>query len=107
MVFGALITPTFLFGEIPLAGWIFAIVAIVAARPAALFASFLGSKLALREQLAAMWFGPKGFASVVYGLIVLHSGIARADHVPPDRAGHCPLDPGPLLDRRGDRPAVR
>lgn len=81
MVFGALITPTFLFGEIPLAGWIFAILAIVAARPAALFASFLGSKLALREQLAAMWFGPKGFASVVYGLIVLHSGIARADQV--------------------------
>jgi sodium/hydrogen antiporter len=81
MVFGALITPAFLFGEIPLAGWVFAVLAIVAARPAALFVSFLGSKLAMREQLAAMWFGPKGFASVVYGLIVLESGIGPADQI--------------------------
>ena len=81
MVFGALITPAFLFGEIPLAGWIFAVLAIVAARPAALFVSFLGSALGRREQLAAMWFGPKGFASVVYGLIVLESGIGLADQV--------------------------
>jgi NhaP-type Na+/H+ or K+/H+ antiporter len=28
-----------------------------------------------------MWFGPKGFASVVYGLIVLASGIAAADEI--------------------------
>lgn len=26
-----------------------------------------------------MWFGPKGLASVVYGLLVLESGIAGAD----------------------------
>ncbi len=25
----------------------------------------------------AMWFGPKGFASVVYALLVLQSGIRR------------------------------
>jgi NhaP-type Na+/H+ or K+/H+ antiporter len=81
LVFGALITPAFLFGEIPLAGWVFAVLALAAARPAALFVSFLGSKLDMREQLAAMWFGPKGFASVVYGLIVLESGIGLADQV--------------------------
>lgn len=81
MVFGALITPAFLFGEIPLAGWVFAVLAIAAARPVALFLSFLGSKLDMREQLAAMWFGPKGFASVVYGLLVLESGIGLADQV--------------------------
>lgn len=28
-----------------------------------------------------MWFGPKGFASVVYGLTVLESGIAEADQI--------------------------
>ena len=28
-----------------------------------------------------MWFGPKGFASVVYGLLVLGSGIAAGDQV--------------------------
>ena len=27
------------------------------------------------------WFGPKGFASVVYGLIVLDSGAQRADEM--------------------------
>lgn len=28
-----------------------------------------------------MWFGPEGFASVVYGLIVLESGITAADEI--------------------------
>jgi hypothetical protein len=28
-----------------------------------------------------MWFVPKGFASVVYGLLVLESGITAADEV--------------------------
>ena len=27
----------------------------------------------------AAWFGPKGFASVVYGLLVLQSGIPQAE----------------------------
>ena len=33
------------------------------------------------ELFAAAWFGPKGFASVVYGLLVLHSGIPNAVEV--------------------------
>jgi sodium/hydrogen antiporter len=78
LVFGALITPSFL-GEIPLTGWAFAVLALVVARPVALRVSFLASGLSAREQLAAMWFGPKGFASVVYGLIVLESGIADGE----------------------------
>jgi NhaP-type Na+/H+ or K+/H+ antiporter len=41
----------------------------------------MGAKLSFREQVTAMWFGPKGFASVVYGLIILESGIALADQV--------------------------
>jgi NhaP-type Na+/H+ or K+/H+ antiporter len=81
LVFGALITPTFLFGEIAWTGWVFAVLAIVAARPLALLISFLGSGLSAKEQLAAMWFGPKGFASVVYGLLVLESGIERSDEL--------------------------
>ena len=28
--------------------------------------------------MAAAWFGPRGFASVVYGLLVLGSGVRRA-----------------------------
>jgi NhaP-type Na+/H+ or K+/H+ antiporter len=80
LVFGALISPAFL-GEIPWTGWVFAVLALVLARPIALWVSFLGSGLEPREQAAAMWFGPKGFASVVYGLIVLASGIAAADEI--------------------------
>ena len=80
LVFGALISPAFL-GEIPWGGWVFAILALVVARPAALAVSFLGSGLNMREQAAAAWFGPKGFAAVVYGLLVLESQIPAADEV--------------------------
>ncbi len=80
LVFGALISVSFL-AEISWHGWLFALVALLVARPAALAVSFLRSGLGAREQLAAMWFGPKGFASVVYGLLVLESGIPVADEV--------------------------
>lgn len=80
LVFGALISLEFL-GEISWTGWVFAVLAIVVARPLALWVSFLRSGLSAREQAAAMWFGPKGFASVVYGLLVLESGIPAADKV--------------------------
>ena len=80
LVFGALISPEFL-SEIPWTGWAFAVLALVVARPVALWLSFRGSGLGPREQAAAMWFGPKGFASVVYGLLVLNSGIPAADEI--------------------------
>ncbi|MFY1632560.1 cation:proton antiporter [Solwaraspora sp. WMMB335] len=80
LVFGALISIEFL-GEISWPGWVFAVLAIFVARPVALAIAFVRSGLAPREQAAAMWFGPKGFASVVYGLLVLKSGISAADEV--------------------------
>lgn len=80
LVFGALLSPTFL-ADVPWTGWVFAVLALVLARPVALWVSFLGSRLSMREQLAAMWFGPKGFASVVYGLLVAGSGIPAADEI--------------------------
>jgi sodium/hydrogen antiporter len=80
LVFGALISIEFL-GEISWPGWVFAVLAIVVARPVALAVAFFRSGMHAREQVAAMWFGPKGFASVVYGLLVLNSGIDAADLV--------------------------
>jgi NhaP-type Na+/H+ or K+/H+ antiporter len=80
LVFGALISLPFL-GEISWTGWLFALLALLVARPLALGASFMRSGLSQREQFAAMWFGPKGFASVVYGLLVLESAIPAADEV--------------------------
>jgi NhaP-type Na+/H+ or K+/H+ antiporter len=80
LVFGALITPALL-GAVGWQGWVFAVLALVLARPLAIWVSFLGSGLTIREQAAVAWFGPKGFASVVYGLIVLSSAIAASEQV--------------------------
>ena len=62
-------------------GWVFAVAAIVLARPFALGISLHRSSLGWREQAAAAWFGPKGFASVVYGLMVLASTDGEAEHI--------------------------
>ncbi len=80
LVFATLISPAFL-GEIPLLGYVFAVLALVLARPLAIFAALLGSGLPRWQQAAAAWFGPKGFASVVYGLLVLEAGSPRADEM--------------------------
>lgn len=77
MVFGALISPRFLMrssgGEL-----LFLFLALVVARPVALWIAEAGTELDWKERFAAFWFGPKGFASVVYGLLVLKSGIPDA-----------------------------
>lgn len=80
LVFGALITPRFL-GELSWTGWVFAVLVLLAARPVALLISLHGSELRGDEKLTAMWFGPKGFASVVYGLLVLEADIPRGDEL--------------------------
>lgn len=74
LVFGALITPDRL-SQLTAGGWILAVLAIVLVRPAAMLLSLLRTPLSGRERSAAAWFGPKGFASVVYGLLALQSGI--------------------------------
>lgn len=70
LVFGALISPRFL-TEISFSGYGFALLALFVARPVALLLALYGSELDWREQFVAAWFGPKGFASVVYGLLAL------------------------------------
>ncbi len=80
LVFGALISPTFL-GEIGVGGYVFALLTLFAVRPAAILLSFLGSRIGMREWFAVAWFGPKGFASVVYGLLVLESGVVLASEM--------------------------
>ncbi len=80
LVFGSLISLPFL-GDIGLRGYAFAALALFAARPIALGLALLRSKLDRRERLAAAWFGPKGFASVVYGLLILEAGLTRSDEL--------------------------
>jgi NhaP-type Na+/H+ or K+/H+ antiporter len=76
-VFGALLSPALL-GAVPLSGYVFAVLALVAVRPAALAVALVGGGLTRREWIAAAWFGPKGFSSVVYGFLIVTSGLARA-----------------------------
>ena len=78
LMFGALISPQFL-AEVPWTGYVFGLLCLVFARPAAVELSLIGSGLPWEERLTAAWFGPKGFASVLYGLLVLASGAPRAD----------------------------
>ena len=80
LVFGCLITPAMVV-HIGVVGWVFAMLSIFVARPVPVLVSFIGSRLTMREQLAAAWFGPKGFASVVYGLLVLNSDIPASEQI--------------------------
>jgi sodium/hydrogen antiporter len=80
LVFGTLVTPALLL-DVPIGGYIFAILLLVFARPAAVEASLLWSPLDWRERLVAAWFGPRGFASVLYGLLVLSSGAPHAEEM--------------------------
>lgn len=78
--FGAAIQPAF-FTELSAWDFLFAGLVLFAARPAALAVSLAGSPLDRRERGAAAWFGPKGFASVVYALLVLQGGMDNAAHL--------------------------
>lgn len=80
LVFGALITPERL-SHLTVGDWAVAVIAILLVRPAAMMLSLLRTPLPARERSAAAWFGPKGFASVVYGLLVLQAGIPAGEHV--------------------------
>ena len=80
LMFGAPMTLN-LFASIPRSGYLFAALALLAVRPAALGMSLIGAPLSWYEWTAAVWFGPKGFASVFYGLLVVKSPLPNADRL--------------------------
>lgn len=80
LVFGALITPDRI-SDLSVGDWAVAVIAILLVRPATMMLSLLRTTLPARERSVAAWFGPKGFASVVYGLLAVQSGIPSGDHV--------------------------
>jgi NhaP-type Na+/H+ or K+/H+ antiporter len=80
LVFGALLTPAF-FADLTLGEWAVALLSLLVVRPASVLLSLWRADLTRRERYAAAWFGPKGFASVVYGLLAVQSGIATAQTV--------------------------
>ncbi|MEJ8838823.1 cation:proton antiporter domain-containing protein [Ramlibacter sp. AN1133] len=80
LAFGAMLTPA-LFAGVSWGGWVFVGAALLLARPLAMAAALWRSGLRGRERAAAGWFGPKGFASVVYAFLVLRTGVAGAESV--------------------------
>lgn len=80
LVFGALITPERI-SHLGWAEWLLAGLAIVVVRPVSMLLSLIRTPMPRAERLTAAWFGPKGFASVVYGLLVLQAGIPEGERL--------------------------
>lgn len=80
LLFGAAIAPNFF---VALSGWDYAFVllATFAVRPLALALVMFKTGLSRREVLVIGWFGPKGFASVVYGILILQAGFGHLAHL--------------------------
>jgi sodium/hydrogen antiporter len=83
-LFGALITLSFV-TNIGWAGIVFALLMIAVARPVVILLVLIRSGLTWSEKFAAMWFGPKGFASVAYGLLILGTVVRNVDFLRTDR----------------------
>lgn len=59
--------------------WVYAIASLTIVRILAVAIAFRGLKLQLDSTLFVGWFGPRGIASVVYGLLILeHQGLANS-----------------------------
>jgi len=79
-VFGALIVAIGYDGSI----WALAAfvpLALLVARPAAVLASLVGTRLPRPQKLFIAWFGPKGVASMLFALFVLDSDVGEASIV--------------------------
>jgi NhaP-type Na+/H+ or K+/H+ antiporter len=80
VVFGSLLTLDGLFGD----GW--AAVAVVAiallvARPVAIWIALAGTRLSTALKAFMAWFGPKGVATMTFSLLVLSSGFAGDERI--------------------------
>src|SRR3954452_1542491 len=79
-IFGALIVATGYDGDI----WrlvIFILLALLFARPVAIFLSFIRSRLPGPQKAFEAWFGPKVFASMLFALFVLKSKVEQGQFI--------------------------
>lgn len=80
LVFGVAIAPQF-FRPLPLIEYAFIFLAVFVVRLFAIWISMFGSTLTRRQTLLTGWFGPKGFASVVYGILMFDAGLNHVAHL--------------------------
>ena len=69
------------FAEAGLLGFVLAVIVIGLCRPIPLLVALAGTATPQRERWAVAWFGPKGFASLAYAVIVAGSGMDDASTV--------------------------
>ncbi len=55
--------------------------ALFVARPGGLLLTLLGSSMPWSHSAVAAWFGPKGFASLLYAMLVLHAGLPQSERL--------------------------
>jgi NhaP-type Na+/H+ or K+/H+ antiporter len=79
LAFGALMSPAL--GHVAGREWGFVLAALVLARPLALLPSLVRTPLDWRERTTVAWFGPKGFASVFFGILILASGLSDGERL--------------------------
>lgn len=81
VVFAASLVDAETLGTTGLLGWLFALLVVAVTRPAPVWVALIGTRLSAKERLSVAWFGPKGFASVAYAVIVAFSGMPGASQV--------------------------
>ena len=64
-----------------MAGILLALLVVPLSRPLAMWPATVGAGLPTPQRMGLSWFGPKGFASVAYAVIVLLSGMDHAEEV--------------------------
>jgi sodium/hydrogen antiporter len=62
-------------------GWVAAALVLIVTRPLPILLVLAGTTLSPRERISVAWFGPKGFASVAYAVIVGFSGMPGSQAV--------------------------
>jgi sodium/hydrogen antiporter len=80
VVFGSLLTVDGLFGD----GWAavaIVVVALLVARPVAVFTALAGTGVSTAAKAFMSWFGPKGVATMTFSLLVLGSDIAQPERI--------------------------
>lgn len=80
LVFGALLSHEAM-ASLPIMDYVFAALALLLARPLGLLPALLHSELNLAHRASVAWFGPKGFASLVYAVMMLHAGVPEAERL--------------------------
>jgi NhaP-type Na+/H+ or K+/H+ antiporter len=80
LIFGALLSWPLL-KSLTAPEYLLAALALFLVRPVTLGIALIGGRLPKHEFAVAAWFGPKGFASVVYAVMVLDAGTPNATTV--------------------------